>query len=102
VKSGARLTFGSDASMTDLDPLLGIFAAVTGSGSISVDQAVRAYTADAAFAEFQENVKGTIEPGKLADIVILSEDIFKIAPAKIREAKVLFTIVDGKVVYKSK
>lgn len=101
LNSGARLTFGSDASMTDLDPLLGIFAAVTGSGSITVDQAVRAYTADAAYAEFQENVKGTIEPGKLADIVILSDDIFKIAPAKFRETRVILTIVDGKVVYRS-
>lgn len=96
---GGRLAFGSDASMTDLNPLLGIFAAVE--SGLTVEQAVKAYTIDPAFAEFQENVKGTIETGKLADIVILSDDIFKVVPVKIRETSVLFTIVNGRVVYKS-
>mgnify|MGYP003592274962 CR=1 FL=1 len=98
--AGGRLAFGSDASMTDLNPRFGVSAAVE--SSLTVEQAVRAYTIDAAFAEFQENVKGTIETGKLADIVMLSDDIFKIAPAKIRDSKVVLTIVNGKVVYKSR
>ncbi len=95
---GGRLAFGSDASMTDLNPLLGIFAAIE--SGLTVEQAVSAYTIDAAFAEFQENVKGTIERDKLADIVVLSDDIFKITSAKIRETKIVLTVVNGKVVYR--
>jgi predicted amidohydrolase YtcJ len=93
------VAFGSDAPMADFNPLMGIFAAVTGRGPVSIDQAVRAYTVGSAFAEFQETVKGTIEVGKLADIVILSDDIFSIDRAKIRNVQVDTTIVDGKVVY---
>ena len=93
------VAFGSDASMTDLNPLLGVYAAVTGKNGISIEQAARAYTIGPAFAEFQENVKGTLEVGKLADIVILSDDIFSIDKAKIRSARVETTMVGGKVVY---
>ena len=66
---------------------------------ISVDEAVRAFTWGSAYAEFQENWKGTLEPGKLADFVILSDDIFTIDPLKIREVTVLKTVVDGRVVF---
>lgn len=97
----APLAFGSDASLTDLNPLMGIYAAVNGDEAVSVEQAVRAYTVGSAYAEFQENVKGTIEPGKLADLVILSDEIFTIDRAKIRDAKVLTTILDGRVVYQA-
>jgi predicted amidohydrolase YtcJ len=69
---------------------------------ITVDEAVRGFTWGSAYAEFQENVKGTLELGKLADFVIVSEDIFAIDPVKIRDAKVLMTIVDGKVVFEKK
>lgn len=102
--TGAALAFGSDASITDFNPLFGIAAAVAGgnnknSQAITVEEAVRAYTIGSAFAEFQENVKGTIAPGKLADLVILSEDIFSINPNDIRRVRVLKTIVDGKIVF---
>lgn len=103
--SGASLAFGSDASMTDFNPLMGIYAAVGGASSgentqtISVEEAVRAYTLGSAYAEFQENVKGTLTAGKLADIIILSDDIFTISPENIRTTKVLSTIVDGQIVY---
>lgn len=107
--SGASLAFGSDASMTDFDPLYGIYAAVNRANSkdipnqtISVEEAVKAYTIGSAFAEFQEDVKGTISVGKLADIIILSDDIFTIKPENIPNAKVLTTIVGGKIVYESK
>ena len=93
------VAFGSDASMTDLDPLKGIYAAVTGKNAINVEQAVRAYTHGSAFAEFQEEIKGTLDVGKLADIVILSDDIFSIDRSKILNARVETTIVGGKVVY---
>lgn len=105
IDSNTLLSFGSDANIVDLKPLLGIWAAVytgnTGKG-ISVEEAVFAYTQGSAFAEFQEKVKGSITVGKLADLVILSENIFTIAPLKIADAKVLTTIMDGKIVYQAK
>lgn len=99
-RSGAKVAFGSDASMIDIDPLAGIHAAVNSvSGSISVETAVSAYTISSAYAEFQENQKGTISVGKLADFVVLAEDIFSIRPTEIRNARVVITIMNGRVVY---
>lgn len=102
----ATIAFGSDASITDFNPLLGIHEAVntnyTFNGkrqNISVEEAVRLYTVGSAYAEFQENVKGSISVGKLADLVILSQDIFEIAPEKIKDTEVVMTIMDGKIVY---
>ena len=66
---------------------------------ISVEEAVRAYTVGSAYAEFQESEKGTIEPGKLADMVILSRDIFTMDPVEIGKAKIVLTIMDGRVVF---
>jgi hypothetical protein len=63
---------------------------------------VRAYTVGSAYAEFAEHTKGTLAVGKLADIVILSQDIFRINPAEIERTKVRLTIMDGKVVYEDK
>lgn len=98
-----RVAFGSDSSMIDIDPVRGIYAAVnSGPNSISVDAAVSAYTLGSAYAEFQEKEKGTLEAGKFADMVILSEDVFTIDPAKVAGVKVLTTIVDGKVVFEAK
>lgn len=105
--SGASLTFGSDWPVAPIDPLGGIEAAVTrvttdGKGkfnpaqSISVAQALHAYTAANAFAGFQEGKLGTLTPGKLADLVVVDSDIFHIAPDRISETQVLRTIVDGK------
>jgi hypothetical protein len=113
--SGAVLAFGSDWYVAPLNPLLGIYAAVTRrtlddknpagwipEQKISVEEAVRAYTVGSAYAEFQENAKGTLTAGKLADLVILSDDIFSINPNDIGKTKVLTTVVDGKIVYQSK
>jgi len=99
LRLGTLMAFGSDASITDFNPLLGIYAAVTGKGAISVEQAVSAYTIGSAYAEFQEKSKGTIEVGKLADLVILSDDIFSINTSKIRSVRVETTVMGGKVVY---
>jgi predicted amidohydrolase YtcJ len=96
---GTQVAFGSDASITDFNPLLGIYAAVTGKNAVSVEQAVRAYTLGSAYAEFQEKSKGTIEVGKLADLVILSDDIFSIDRSKIRGVQADTTILGGKVVF---
>ncbi|MDQ3908100.1 MAG: amidohydrolase [Acidobacteriota bacterium] len=113
--TGATLAFGTDWSVAPLNPLLGIYAAATRrtldgknpSGwipeqKITVDEAVRAYTVGSAFAEFTEDVKGTLAPGKLADIIIIDRDIFKIDPVEIDKAKVTTTIMDGRVVYEAK
>ena len=110
--TGAVLAFGSDSPVASLNPLYGIYAAVTRATTdgknpngwipeqkISVDEAVRGFTYGSAYAEFQEQWKGTLEIGKIADLIIISEDIFKIDPKKIGEAKVLTTVVDGKVVF---
>jgi len=113
--TGAMLAFGTDWTVAPLDPLLSIYAAVTRrtldgknpngwvpSQKISVEEAVRAYTVGSAYAEFQENEKGTITPGKLADLVILSRDIFTIDPKEIERVKVVMTIIDGRVVFEAK
>lgn len=100
IDSGAMLAFGSDASITDFNPLSGIHAAVNSGGwSITVEEAVRAYTLGSAYAEFQEKEKGSLAVGKLADLVILSDDIFSIENHRIKKAIVVMTIVSGKVVF---
>ena len=109
---GVTLAFGTDWPVAPLDPLQGLYAAVTRATldgknpdgwipeeKITLPEAVEAYTMGAAFAEFQEKDKGSITPGKLADMVILSDNIFSTKPEAIRNAKVETTIVGGKVVY---
>jgi predicted amidohydrolase YtcJ len=110
--SGATIALGTDWTVAPLNPLLTVYAAVTrqtldGKNAdgwvpeqkMSVEEAVRAYTVGSAYAEFQETVKGTITPGKLADVVILSQDIFTIDPQEIEGVRVDLTLVDGGVVY---
>jgi predicted amidohydrolase YtcJ len=109
---GVRLAFGTDWDVAPLDPLLTIYAAVTRATldgknpngwfpeqKLTVAEAVEAYTMGSAFAEFQENEKGSISPGKLADMVLLSQDIFSIEPEEIRNTKVLKTFVGGKMIW---
>ncbi|HYM06613.1 MAG TPA: amidohydrolase [Terriglobales bacterium] len=109
---GVRLAFGTDWNVAPLNPMLGLYAAVTRATldgknpngwfpeqKLTVAEAVEAYTMGSAYAEFQENDKGSITPGKLADMVLLSDDIFSIDPVKIRDVKVLSTCVGGKIVW---
>jgi hypothetical protein len=110
--AGVRLAFGSDWPVAPLSPMLGIYAAVTRATldgkhpngwvpeeRITVEEAVRAYTSGSAYAAFEENEKGTIAPGKLADLVVLSEDIFSIPPEQIKDVKVLLVLVGGRIVF---
>jgi|GEM_PF-25697 len=110
--AGATVVFGSDWTVAPLSPILGIHAAVTRATidgrnargwvpeqKITVEEAVRAYTSSCAFAEFAESQKGMLEAGKLADVVVLSQDIFRIAPDEIQKTKVVTTIIGGRVVY---
>jgi predicted amidohydrolase YtcJ len=110
--SGARVAFGTDWPVAPLNPLIGIYAAVTRETNdgknphgwvpeqkITLEEAVRAYTVTSAYAEFGEREKGTLEPGKLADIVVLSQDIFRIDPEDIPKTKVEHTIAGGRLVH---
>ena len=110
--AGAVLAFGSDWFVAPMDPLMGIHAAVTRrtldgahpdgwvpEQKISVAEAVRAYTAGSAYAEGQEARKGTLAPGKLADLVVLSRDIFAIDPVAIADTRVELTLLGGRIVY---
>jgi len=67
--------------------------------NLTVEEALKTYTLNAAYASFDENNKGTIEVGKLADLTVLSDDLFNVPPDEIKKAKVEMTIVDGKIVY---
>jgi predicted amidohydrolase YtcJ len=108
----ANLTFGSDWSVAPLKPLEGIYAAVTRrtlddknpngwypEEKISVEQALRCYTVNNAYAGFQENKLGMLKKGMLADFIVLDQNIFEIPPENIKAVKVLRTIVNGKQVY---
>ncbi len=112
--AGAPLAFGSDWPVAPLSPILGIYAAVTRATldgkhpdgwhpeqRLTVEEALRAYTEGSAYAAFQENEKGSIAPGKLGDVVVLSDDIFSIPPAQIKDTHVAMTIVGGKIAYSS-
>ena len=105
---GIFMAFASD--ILPIGPLVGLYAAVTRRGmsgqayapedeAISMSDAITAYTRNAAYLTWEEGVKGTIEPGKLADLVVLSEDLLTIDPDRTMEVEVDFTIIDGSVVY---
>ncbi|HET9183097.1 MAG TPA: amidohydrolase [Candidatus Angelobacter sp.] len=110
--NGVRLAFGTDWPVAPLSPMWTIYAAVTRATldgknpdgwipeqKLTVAEAVEAYTMGSAYAEFQEDQKGSITPGKLADFVVLSDDIFHIPPSQIKNVKVEATYLGGKLVY---
>ncbi|MCK5032481.1 MAG: amidohydrolase [Calditrichia bacterium] len=106
------VAFGSDWDVAPASPLWGIYAAVTRrtldkknekgwipEQKISVEEAIKCYTINGAYADFSENEKGSIETGKLADFVVLSENLFEIDPAEIKNVEVNMTVVGGEIVY---
>lgn len=107
VESGATLVAGSDCPVEPIDPLRGIYAAVAplsrGYGEqVDTETAIRMFTKNAAYATYEEKLKGTIEVGKLADLVILDRNPLLVAPEEIRRINVLATMVGGRFVYVSK
>jgi len=109
---GVRLALGTDWTVAPLNPMLTLYAAVTRATldgknpngwvpeqKLKLAEAIEAYTMGSAFAEFQESQKGSLTPGKLADIVIVSDDLFAIDPKHIRDVQVDTTIVGGRVVW---
>jgi hypothetical protein len=112
-RAGARLAFGSDWTVAPLSPILGIYAATTRrtldgmhpggwvpEEKVSAEEAVRAYTVNGAWAEFAESFKGTIAPGKAADLVAIDRDILTVPPEDIAGAKIMMTVFDGKILYR--
>ncbi|HEY1492139.1 MAG TPA: amidohydrolase [Steroidobacteraceae bacterium] len=110
---GVVLAFGSDWPVAPLDPLMGIYAATTRrtldnrnpqgwvpAQRITVAEAVHAYTVGSAFAEHQEGAKGSLEAGKLADLVVLTGDIFAMPPEQIANVRVSLTVFNGSVIYR--
>jgi predicted amidohydrolase YtcJ len=114
LNAGTRLVFGSDSPVESFNPFLGIHAAVTrrradGSPSpdgwypeqrLTVAEAVHGFTMGAAYASYEEARKGSLAPGKLADLIVLDRDIFSIDPMEIAETKVIATMIDGQFVWR--
>lgn len=112
LNAGVKLCFGSDWSVSTINPIKGIHVAVTRETSdgknpnglipeekLSVEEAVKCYTINAAYAAFQENIIGSLEVGKLADFIVLSENIFTIKPSLIKNIKVLQTVFNGETIF---
>ena len=115
IDTGAIVAFGSDWFVAPAIPLQGIYAAVTRATlddnnpggwipeqKISVEEALKAYTIRGAYASYEEGIKGSIEPGKLADFVILNKNLFEIDPSEIRNCSVIRTVVGGHTVFEDK
>jgi predicted amidohydrolase YtcJ len=113
LNKGVTLAFGTDYPVEPVTPFRGLYAAVTRQSEngkqeyfpeqrLTVDQAIAAYTAGAAFAEFEEKEKGKLVPGMLADFIVLDRDVTASSPEKLLGTKVLRTVVGGKTVYEAK
>ncbi len=111
---GVRLAFGSDWTVAPLNPMLGLYAAVTRATldgknpngwfpeqKLTLKEAIEAYTMGSAYAEFREKEKGSLTVGKLADVIVLDTDLFSIPPEKIKDAAARWTIVGGRIVYQA-
>jgi len=117
LESGAVLSFGTDwpgtaAAEYHISPMYGLYAAITRKTMtgepeggwfpeerISMEEAIRAYTLNTAYANFEDDIKGSITPGKLADITVLDQNLFEVEPMNLPDVEVLYTIVDGNIVY---
>jgi predicted amidohydrolase YtcJ len=113
-EAGAVLAFASDWNVAEMEPAIGIYEALTRAGldgrpagpwgkgqTVDLETAIRAYTIQGAWANFQEKNRGSIEAGKYADLVVLSDDLFKMPPERIPKTRVLLTLVGGKATHRS-
>ncbi|HER43264.1 MAG TPA: amidohydrolase, partial [Candidatus Eisenbacteria bacterium] len=113
LEAGCRIPGGSDFPVESIDPFLGLHAAVTradlagrppggwhGWQRLTIEEAVRAFTVDAAYAAHMEDERGSLSPGKLADFVVLSADIMRIEPSRIPDVDVLMTVLGGEIVFR--
>jgi predicted amidohydrolase YtcJ len=111
--SGATLAFASDWNVAEMEPEIGIYTALTRKGldgkpeggwipeqTIDIETAVKGYTINGAWANFVEGNRGSLVPGKYADMVLVSEDIFTIPVERIKDSRTVWTVVGGKEVYK--
>jgi predicted amidohydrolase YtcJ len=114
LKTGVHLPISSDFPGESLNPFYGMYAAITRQDPqgnptggwypeqrLTLDEALRSYTLEGAYAEFEEKDKGSIEKDKLADLTVISQDITRLAPKEILAVHVLKTIIGGKIVYES-
>lgn len=111
-KLGVHLAFGSDFPVEDPNPIWGFYSAITRQDHegqpaggwfpeqrLTRAQALRSWTIEGAYAAFEEDRKGSLTPGKLADLIMLSDDIMQVSPAQVWKARVVMTMIDGKVAY---
>ncbi len=111
IETGAIVTNGTDAPVEDVDPVASFYASVTRRLTdkfaffpeqvLSREQAIRSYTIDNAYAAFEENIKGSLVPGKLADIVVLNNDLIQCNVAQIKNTRVEMTIIDGRIAFQA-
>jgi predicted amidohydrolase YtcJ len=114
LQANARIAFGTDFAVEPLDPVEGLYSAVTRQSRqrpgtppggwlpqerLSMEEAIALYTAGSAYAEFQEKDKGSLEPGKLADLVVWDRDLLTVPPEQILQARPVLTLVGGRAVY---
>ena len=112
INSGATICNGTDAPVEDVDPIACFYSAVTrknsegkvfyGDQKMTRLEALKSYTINGAYASFEEGIKGSIQSGKLADLVVLSNDLLKCSDDDVKSTKVIYTIVGGKILYSSK
>jgi predicted amidohydrolase YtcJ len=109
--AGAVIGNGTDVPVEDISPIEGFYATVTRKMSdgdvffaderMTREEALRSYTINNAYAAFEEDIKGSLTPGKLADIVVLSHDIMTVPDEEIRHTEVLYTILGGQIAYRN-
>jgi predicted amidohydrolase YtcJ len=112
--AGGRLALGSDFPVEDVNPFFGIYSAVTRQDHqgnppggwypdqrLTLPEAIRGFTADAAYAAFEEGTRGTIEPGKLADFTVVEGDVYSVRASELWKTKVRMTVVGGEIVYEA-
>ena len=114
--NGAKIAFGSDWPVEPLDPMRGLYSAVTRKNiegdfpdggwfpeqRLTMEEAIKLFTSGSSYASFEEDIKGTLEPGKLADMVVLTKDLFTITPREILTTEAAYTILGGRIVFEKK